>query len=98
MNRLYKIIGASFTCSVLLAACTNGISHYDAMSKNQRKIHDPKKLSDAEFLVETKSYNILESRLATLAVTSGYSAAVVSMSRQHLEDHNNLAKELDNLA
>src|SRR3546814_1417317 len=58
----------------------------------------PEKQEDARFLVDAASYNILATQLAQEATNSAYSASVVQMARDILEEHEAMAKELKKLA
>jgi putative membrane protein len=84
--------------AILLSACSQDLSYLEAMRKNERKIEDTGKLEDAKFLVEAKSYNLLESRLTQLATTTGYASKVVELAKRNLNDHEKMEEELDNVA
>jgi predicted outer membrane protein len=68
------------------------------MEKNAKRITDPKKLDDARFLVEAASYNMLATKLAEAAIKSAYSASVVRLAKENLEQHEEMGKELKKLA
>lgn len=82
----------------LMSACFSSLSYNDALQRNISRIEDPEKQDDARFMVEAASYNILATQLAQEAINSGYSASVVQMARQILEEHEDMAKELKKLA
>ena len=84
--------------SGLLAACTSTLSYNEAMQRNVNNIQDSEKLEDARFLLEAASYNILARDMAQTAIESGYSASIVSMARENLEEHEEMARELRRLA
>lgn len=82
----------------LAAACSSELTYQEAMRKNRTKIEDIQKLGDAQFLVDARSYNILEKKMAELAMTSGYAADIVNMAKGNLDDHKELEDELEELA
>ena len=82
----------------MMSSCASSLSYNDALQRNISRIEDPEKQDDARFLVEAASYNILATQLAQEAIKSGYSASVVQMARQNLEEHEEMAKELKKLA
>lgn len=82
----------------LLAGCYSTLSYNEAMQRNVSKIDDSEKLEDARFLLEAASYNMLAKNMAEAAIKSGYSATVVSMARENLEKHEEMARELRRLA
>lgn len=84
--------------SALMAACSQSLTYNDALRKNQNKIDDPERMDDARFLVEAKSYNILETKLNEAAMASGYSASVVALAKENHEEYLEMDKELDQLA
>lgn len=101
MKNEYKKTIVGFLCAIIFAmmsACSSSLSYNDALQKNISRIEDPEKQDDARFLVDAASYNILATQLAQKAAESGYSASVVKMARQNLEEHEEMAKELKKLA
>jgi putative membrane protein len=74
------------------------MTYQEAMSRNERRIEDPEKLSDARFLVEAKSFNMLELKLTENAITSAYASAVVDLARQQLEEYKDMEDDLETLA
>jgi putative membrane protein len=97
----YNSLLSSLCCLVTLAifaSCTSTLSYNEAMQKNVRTIDNSEKLEDARFLLEAASYNMLATRMAETAIESGYSASVVSMARENLEQHEEMARELRRLA
>ncbi len=82
----------------LLAGCSQSLTYQDAMRKNEKKIADSERMEDARFLVEAKSFNLLEAKLTEAAMNSGYSATVVALGKQNNESHLEMNKELDQLA
>lgn len=83
---------------ILLASCANDLTYNQALVRNQKKIDDPNLLEDSKFLVEAKSFNLLQVQLAELAVNSGYAAAIVDLARQQLADHKAMNDDLATLA
>lgn len=100
MNTFYKLLrGCLLALPVLmLGACSQTLTYQEAMNKNERKITDVNKLRDARFLVDAKSFNLLEMKLTETAMTSGYASAVVDLARKHFEDHENMQEDLSTLA
>lgn len=84
--------------SALLAGCSQSLTYQDAMRKNEKKIEDSERMQDARFLVDAKSFNLLEAELTEAAMNSGYSATVVALGKQNNEAHLEMNKELDQLA
>lgn len=84
--------------AALLAGCSQSLTYNDAMNKNEKKINDVERMEDARFLVDAKSFNLLEAGLTEAAMNSGYSASVVELGKQNHESHLALNKELDQLA
>jgi putative membrane protein len=98
-NSYKKMIGLSaMLCAVFMAACSSSLSYNDALQKNVRKIDDTEKLDDARFLVDAASYNILAMRMAEAAIKAGYSASLVTLAKENLEQHEEMGKELNKLA
>lgn len=101
MKNQYKKPMVSVLCLIsmaLVSACYSSLSYNDALQKNISRIEDPEKQDDARFLVDAASYNILATQLAQEATNSAYSASVVQMARDILEEHEAMAKELKKLA
>jgi putative membrane protein len=101
MKTLYNIL--IINCLLLLmfimmASCSNTLTYQEALSKNERRIDDPEKLHDARFLVDAKSFNMLEMKLTENAVTSAYASAVVDLARQSLEDYKDMEDDLETIA
>lgn len=84
--------------AAVLVSCSQDLTYHEAISKNQRKIDDPDRMEDARFIVEARSFNILETKLAELAAGKGYAAKVVSLAKRDLENHEDLERELEKLA
>ena len=101
MKNQYNTLLVSL-CSLLMgicvASCSSTLSYNEAMQKNVSKIDDTEKLEDARFLLEAASYNTLATEMAEAAIKSGYSASVVRMARENLEEHQEMEKELGKLA
>lgn len=92
---------STFCCllvAVLMAGCSSTLSYNAALQKNINRIDDTEKLDDARFLVDAASFNILATKLAEAAVKSGYSASIVKMAREDMEEHEELEQELNKLA
>jgi predicted outer membrane protein len=90
-----------FCCLIvlmLMAGCSSTLTYDEALQKNENKIEDPQRLEDARFLVEAKSYNILATGLAEAAIKSAYASSMVTLSRQNYEEHEEMGKELKQLA
>lgn len=101
MDTQYNNLLSTFSCLVvafLFVTCSSNLSYNEAMQKNVRNIEDTEKLEDARFLLEAASYNILATRMAEAAIESGYSASVVSMAKENLEEHEEMGDELRRLA
>lgn len=97
MAKLYKVLMLSLV-SIIFVSCSQDLTFQEAMNKNQRKIEDPGRLDDAKFVVEAKSFNLLEKKLSQLAITSGYAATVVAMAKKNSKDYNDLDEVIDELA
>ena len=101
MNSIYSVIsrGKIFLAAIcLLGACSQDLSYQEAMDKNQRKIEDPGKLDDAKFLVEAKSNNLLQVKLAELASTKGYASAIVALAKAQHKQLVEMNEDIDDLA
>lgn len=101
MENSYKRMLGAICCLVgvsLLSSCSSSLSYNEALQKNVSKIEDTERLEDARFLVDAASYNLLALALAEEAVKSGYSASVVQMARENVEEHEEIAKEIQKLA
>jgi predicted outer membrane protein len=99
-NSYLKLIaGAHILLFGLLAfACSSNLSYNEAIQRNTKRMDDPEKLDDARFLVDAASYNLLATRMAEAAVKSGYSASLVSLAKENLEQHEEMGKDLKKLA
>lgn len=86
------------TAAVIFASCSSNLTYNEAMQRNVNKIDDSEKLEDARFLMDAASYNLLATRMAEAAIKSGYSNSLVSMARTNLEEHEDMAGELNRLA
>lgn len=101
MKTLYNTFIVNFLLLLmflLMASCSSTMTYQEAMSKNERRIQDPEKLQDARFLVEAKSFNMLEMRLTENAITSAYASAVVDLARQYLQEYKDMDDDLETLA
>jgi putative membrane protein len=83
--------------TTILVSCSSSLTYQEAVSKNERKIEDPEMRSDARFLVEAKSFNLLEMRLTENAVTSGYASAIVDLARTQLQELEDMNDDIDEL-
>lgn len=83
---------------VLMGSCSSSLSYNEAIQKNTRKVEDPERLDDAKFLVDAASYNLLALRMAEAGINSGYSASLVSVAKENLEEHEDMGRELKKLA
>lgn len=84
--------------ALLAAGCASTLSYQDAMDKNRRSLDNMDQVADAQFLVDAKSFNLLETRLNQLAIEKGYSATVVSHAKKDLERQEDLQREIEKLA
>jgi putative membrane protein len=101
MKTIYSILtrGKLFLSAIcLLGACSQDISYQEAMNKNQRKIEDPAKLDDANFLVEAKSNNLLQMKLTDLGSKNGYASTIVALAKDQHARLEELSDDIDNLA
>lgn len=94
LNRFSLILLITST----MAACSGDLTYQEAINRNERKIGDPGKLADAKFLVEAKSFNMLEWKLAELATTSGYAASIVNFAKKNISDFEQMDEEIEKLA
>lgn len=88
----------SMAIVALAASCSTSLSYNEALQKNISRIDDSEKLDDARFLVDAASYNMLVMQMAEEAIKSGYSASVVSLAKENLEEHEEMGRELRKLA
>ena len=95
-----QIIAGGFVLlsALLLSSCSSNLSYNEALQRNTKKIEDPEKLDDARFLMDAASYNLLATRMAEAAVKSGYSASLVSLAKENLEQHEEMGKDIKKLA
>jgi len=101
MKKLYKsntVYAAVIITATLITSCSQDLTYQQAINKNQRKIEDPKRLDDARFLVDAKSFNLLDMRLAELASENGYAATIVNLAKKDITNHEDLAKDLNKLS
>ena len=101
MKKQYNRITAALSCLIsvlLLASCSSSLSYNEAIQKNTAKVEDPERLNDARFLVDAASYNLLATKMAEAAISSGYSASLVSLAKENLETHEEMGRELKRLA
>src|SRR5687768_5994351 len=84
--------------ALFIAGCSGDVSYDEALEENQQEIEDPKTVEDAKFLVEARSLNLLGTKLAQLAADSGYSSVLVDFAAAHLEQHQEMDKDLKDLA
>jgi putative membrane protein len=98
-TRINKVFTGALLISLLfMQSCGGTLSYQQAVTKNRKNIEELKRLDDAMFLVEAKSYSLLESKLYELAKEKGYSAAVVELSREFSEKRRNMERELNKVA
>lgn len=101
MKKLYNSINlyvAFALAAILFTSCSQDLTYQEAINKNQRKIDDPDRLDDARFLVDAKSFNLLDMRLAELAAANGYAATIVNLAKRDLTNHEDLSKDLNKLS
>lgn len=96
--RTAACLAYSLASAAFLISCSSSLSYNDAVQKNTKNITDPAKLEDARFLVEAASYNMLATKLSEAAIKSAYSASVVRLAKENLEQHVEMGKELKKLA
>lgn len=94
-HSFYLFAGVVF---LLLSSCSQELTYREALDKNQKNFDDPGLQEDAEFLVDAKSFNLLEKELINRAVESGYASTLVDMGRAHAEGHESMTEELEKLA
>jgi putative membrane protein len=83
---------------IFAVSCSGDLSYQEAINKNDRKIEDEGKRSDARFLVEAKSFNMLELKLSELASTTGYAASIVDLAKRNRKDFEKMNDEIEKLA
>ena len=98
MKNSYKSVLACLAVALIVSSCSSSLSYNEALQKNVSNLEDSGRLEDARFLVDAASYNLLATKMAEEAVESGYSASVVSMARENLNEHEEMEKELRKLA
>lgn len=86
------------TLGVLMSACSSKLTYNQAVQENQESFTGSDKQSDAQFLVEAKSFSLLEQRLGELAAEKGYAAHVQAFGTTIAEDHRKMNEEIDELA
>lgn len=98
-NTYRRIIAACSLIALMLStSCSSNLSYNEALQKNMRRLEDPNKMDDARFLVDAASYNILATKMAEAAAKSGYSATLVSLAKENLVKHEEMARDLKKLA
>lgn len=88
----------TFILGICSMACSSTLTYDQAIRENQETFDGSDKQSDAQFLVEAKSFSILEEQVARLAVERGYAAAVQQYAKKIVEDHDEMNEEIDDLA
>ncbi len=83
-------------CAALIAlsGCSSSLSYQEAMNKNRKSLESMERLEDANFLVEARSFNLLEKKVNELAQEKGYSADLVRYSKSEFEEQSKLEKAL----
>jgi putative membrane protein len=84
--------------ALTLASCGGHLSYEKALTKNRQSIESMEKLADAQFLVEAKSFHLLETRLNEAALEKGYSSDLVKFASKNVEDDKDLSKQLSKLS
>jgi len=84
--------------SLLLESCGSSLSYQAALDKNRKNLDNMDQVEDAQFLVEAKSFNLLETRLNEMATQKGYSATLVNHAKRNLEVQEDLEREIGKLA
>jgi putative membrane protein len=97
---LASSFAASFVlaCLLFLVSCSRTLTYPDALHANQKNFSTAKQQADAAFLVEAQSFNLLETRLAELAIQNGYSADLVKFARARSKDAKSLSATLRGLS
>lgn len=97
MKKLYKTL---LMCLILTCtgSCSGDLTYDEALEKNMKKFDNAGMVKDANFIVEMESAIMLEIRLATLAVDTGYASVVKELANQSLPDYKHMADELKTVA
>lgn len=82
----------------LLSGCASNLSYQEALKKNQRKMASIDQINDAHFLVEAKSFNLVETEMSKLALQKGYSSSLVNYAKENLKIQTEVAKDLQRVA
>ena len=98
-TRMRTIIRISIIAiSFCVSACNNNVSYEEALNKNREHFEDAKEFADAEFLMKTKSANLLAIKALDLASDTAYSAAIMNFAKSNLEDLKKLDEEIAEVA
>ena len=87
-----------FIIGVTVAACSTSLTYQQAIDKNKSNLSSSDMESDAQFLVEAKSFSLLEEELGKLASERGYAAAVQFYGQKIVKDHEEMNERLNKLA
>lgn len=89
---------AGIVLLLLFSSCTAELTYTEALDKNRRTIDNEEKMEDAEFLVEAKSFALLQEEINKLASDTGYASSVADLGADLLQDNLNLQEDLEDLA
>ena len=99
MKPLLPLATVAISATMLIfTGCASNLSYQEAMNKNRRSLESMERLEDAEFLVEARSFNLLEKKVNELASQKGYSAELVQYAKAELEEQENLESELNKVS
>lgn len=87
-----------FVIGITVAACSTSLTYLQAIEKNRANLKSSDMESDAQFLVEAKSFSVLEYELGKLASEKGYAAAVQFYGQKIVKDHEEMNDRLNKLA
>lgn len=87
------VVGLVIAC-FLLSSCNGSVSYEEALAQNRREFKDARKLDDAGFVVELKSWNMLTIKILAIAADSAYSSVVVSFAKTTLPVHKKLDEQI----
>lgn len=91
------VVGLAIAC-LLLSSCDRSVSYEEALARNKDEFKDARKIEDAGFVVELKSWNMLTIKILAIASDSAYSAVVVSFAKTIMPSHKKLDDEIVDFA
>lgn len=83
---------------MIAVSCNRNVSYDEAMAANRKSFDSEGELSDANFIVEIYSLNMLALRMSALAADTGYSSAVVSFAKKINAEHEQLQQDIKDIA